>query len=222
MIKKIFMMTVLMAITFCHSKAQTNLTASDLSAKAGETVTMSVMATGAFDAFSFVVKSPEGIKLSKVQRGALIKAQNDDEEYIYSYANATREDGTRYVQCYSASAIATTEPGEVSKLVFEIDPTVTAGKYDIELLETECALEGQMVSTYTTYTATITVDDATGIDNIGTSWTPEGKIAIYNAAGKMVKQVITDGSKTIGDCLTEQQNGVYIIRTSKGAFKIVK
>lgn len=222
MIKNFFMMTVLLAITVCHSKAQTNLTASDLSAKAGETVTMSVMATGVLDGFSFVVNSPEGIKLSKVQRGELIKAQDDNEEYIYNYNNSTREDGTRVVLCYSIAAIATTEPGEVSKLVFEIDPTVTAGKYNIELLETECSLGGQIVSTYTTYTATITVDDATGIDNIGTSWAPKGKVAIYNVAGKMVKQVITDGSKTIEDCLTDQQSGIYLIRTEKGTFKIVK
>lgn len=157
MVKKIFFMAVLLLATLCQIKAESNLTLSDATTEAGGTITMYVASSGPLDAFSFVVKTPEGINLSKVQRGALIKVYNDDDEYIYTFSNSTREDGTRYVLCYSTNAVPTTESGEVAKLVFNIDPEIASGKYDIKLQETECALGGAVVSTYTDYTATLTV-----------------------------------------------------------------
>lgn len=223
MIKKFFLFAVLVFATFCQSKAASDLTLSDTAAKTGETVTMYVTTSGPLDAFSFAVQSPEGIKLSKVQRGALIKVYNDDDEYAFTFSNSLREDGTRYILCYSISKEATNETGEVVKLVFEIDSELASGIYDIKLLEIECSLGGAMVNTYTDYTASLMVTNpTTGIGAVSMSMAPSGNVVIYNLAGKIVKQLFADGTKAIGEYMTGMQAGVYMIKTSEGTYKVAK
>lgn len=115
----------------------------------------------ASDCFETVICLPEGFSITKVARGSRIKARDDDEEYLFVFANSDKTEG-KYVQCYTTKGarISGTD-GDVAKITVSIPAGTKVGSYEVKLKEIECGdgVAAEVRSTYTETTAKITVGD---------------------------------------------------------------
>ncbi len=127
-------------------------------AEPGSEITLPVNMTGCASAFQFDVYTPQGISIKKVQRGSLLKAMDDNDEYIFTFRAEPIDGGAFYrVVAYNTTDTPTSEAGEVVKLLLEIDANMPAGEYNIQLKETECGQSGVVLSTYKETSAKLTV-----------------------------------------------------------------
>lgn len=174
--------------------------------------------TGCASGFQFEVYPPAGVTLTKVQRGEVVKVRDDDDEYIFTFQNAERENGGRFVLCYGIGVL-TEQADEVAKLVFSVDESVAPGTYNIEMKNAECAHSTYILSTYRERTSTLTVTKPTSVDSVTASLL-SGPVAIYNAAGVKVRAIEHCTSR---EELTEGlAPGAYTVKGGGATVKIIK
>lgn len=217
---KIFFTAIAALCGLCqaHALDEANLVIADATAEAGSTVTIPVTMTGCASGFQFAVYPPAGVTLTKVQRGEVIKVRDDDDEYIFTFQNAARENGGRFVLSYSIGVL-TEQAGEVANLVFSIDESVAPGTYSIEMNNAECAHSTYILSTYSERTSTLTVTLPSGVDDVKADLL-SGPVAIYNSAGVKVKAIERcNSSEEIMEGLAP---GTYTVKGSGATVKIVK
>lgn len=211
-----------MAAVFClcnaHAIEEANLVIADATAEAGSTVTIPVTMTGRASGYQFAVYPPAGITLTKVQRGEVIKVRDDDDEYVFTFKNAERDNGGRFVLCYSIG-VRTEEPGEVAMLVFTVDKDLAPGTYEIVMNDAECAHAADILSTYSERTSTITVTNATAVSAVSVD-NFTGAVEVYNAAGLKVKTMERGGA--VADITADLASGTYVLKGNGSAVKIVK
>lgn len=196
-----------------------NLTISDATVESGSTVTIPVMMSGQASGYQFEVYPPAGLTLTKIQRGDIIKAKDDEDEYVFTFQNATRDNGGRFVLCYSMSVL-TAEAGEVAKLVFSADQDLEPGVYSIEMKNAECAHKGIVLNTYREKSAKLTVTNSTGVDNVETANSLKGNIYVYNTTGQLVKTIIDTAMSD--DITSGLKAGTYVVKGNGEAYKVVK
>ena len=114
---------------------------------------------GAADCFEATIYLPEGFSVSKVARGSRIKDLDDDDEYVFTFANSNK-DGGKYLQCYTVqdAKISGTD-GEVAKVTVAIPEDTKAGSYDVVMRAVECGGDGSVVSSYTEITSKLAIGD---------------------------------------------------------------
>lgn len=114
---------------------------------------------GAADCFETNVYLPDGFEVTKVARGSRIKDRDDDDEYVFNFANSEKNGG-RYIQCYTVqdAKISGTD-GDVVKITVSIPAGTKAGCYEIGMKEVECGGDGQVRSSYTEITSKLTIGD---------------------------------------------------------------
>lgn len=220
MYKKVIL-TVMAAVScLCNAHAieEANLVIADATAEAGSTVTIPVMMTGRASGYQFAVYPPAGVTLTKVQRGEVIKVRDDDDEYIFTFKNAERDNGGRFVLCYSIG-VQTEEPGEVAKLVFTVDKDLAPGTYEIVMNDAECAHSTNIISTYRERMSTLTVTNATAVGAVSAE-NFAGAVEVYNAAGLKVKTMEHGGA--VADITADLAPGTYVLKGNGSAVKIVK
>lgn len=218
--KRIFFAAIALLSGLCpaHALDESNLVIADATAEAGTTVTIPVTMTGCASGYQFEVYPPAGVTLTKVQRGEVIKVRDDDDEYIFTFQNAGRENGGRFVLCYSIGVL-TEQAGEVAKLVFSVDESVAPGTYNIEMKNAECAHSTYILSTYRERTSTLTVTNPSAVNGI-TAGLLSGPVTVYNTAGVKVK--------AIGRCTSSEEitaglaPGTYTVKGNGLTVKIVK
>lgn len=204
--KKILFVAAMLLTGLSNAMAEevANLVLNDVTCQAGETVTMTLEMTGSAAGFQTNIYMPEGCTITKVARGAKVKVRDDDDEYIYSFANSDYEDGSKFILCYSVQNIPTSGAGEVAVITVKVGENVTDGVYDVMLKGTECSLGSTTLSTYTEYTAKLTVSTATSITSVGEA---ASDAKYYNVNGQTI------GAPT---------SGLNIVKTSNGVRKFVK
>lgn len=117
--------------------------------------------TDACDCFEALVSLPDGFSITKVARGSRIKGMDDDDEYLFVFANSDKTEG-KYIQCYTTKGarISGTD-GDVAKITVSIPAGAKAGSYDIKLQGVECGdgAAAAIRSTYTEITSKLTIGD---------------------------------------------------------------
>lgn len=218
--KKIFLTAIAALFSLCQTQAfdEANLVIADATAEAGTTVTIPVTMTGCASGYQFEVYPPAGVTLTKVQRGEVIKVRDDDDEYIFTFQNANRENGGRFVLCYSIGVL-TDLAGEVAKLVFSIDENVAPGMYNIEMKNAECAHSTYKLSTYRERTSTLTVTTPSAVNGV-TVELLSGPVTVYNAAGVKVK--VMERCASSDELTNGLLPGAYTIKGNGLVVKIVK
>ena len=182
MIKKmIFSAIMLMAIVGQVKADNADIYVDDVQAKAGENVVVSLMLKGteAVSGWECNVVVPEGFGITKVARGSLVKVLDDDDEYIFTFDNSIKEDGSRYLLCYTSKDYAIKKEGELAKVTIGIDGTVKDGTYELILSGIETSADGAAKNSYTEYKAKIT---------IGTVGISEVYVANNNKATKVLEK----------------------------------
>lgn len=197
-----------------------NLTIADATASAGSTITIPVSMSGMASGYQFEVYPPEGVTLTQVQRGEKIKVRKDDDEYIFSFEYATRDNGGRFILCYSMKGVLTTEAGEVANLVFTVGKDVKPGIYSIQMKDAECAHAGVVLSTYREKTSTLTVTESTAVEDITMSKPLSGKVSVFSSNGQLLKNV--EGTVTANSVIADQKPGTYILKCDDVSYKVTK
>lgn len=91
--------------------------------------------------FQFNLELPENFTIGNISRGNGIKAMNDD-EYVFTFDNSTKEDGSRFFLCYSATNTAMPEGDiEIAKVVVNVPEGIEPGEYGVILKNTELAYD---------------------------------------------------------------------------------
>ncbi len=105
---------------------------------------------------------PEGFSVTKIVRGSRLKVVDDDEEYYFTF-NSNIKTEASYINAFNTTSatIAGTD-GEVAKITISI-PAGAAGKFTVQVNETEVANGGSIISTYTSTTAEIAIDAPEGL-----------------------------------------------------------
>lgn len=109
---------------------------------AGKSVTLSLRMKHYMQVSGFQVNMylPKGFTISKVSRGDGIKTMDEDEEYVYTFKNSEKEDGSRFLLCYSVTNTAMPEGDiEVAKITVDIPEDALAGNCPIILKAGEMA-----------------------------------------------------------------------------------
>lgn len=194
MIKKMILSAMMLMAMVGQMKADNaDIYVDDVQATAGENVVVSLMLKGAeaVSGWECNVVVPEGFGITKVTRGSLVKVLDDDDEYIFTFDNSIKEDGSRYLLCYTSKDYAITKEGELAKITIGVDGIVKDGTYELKLTGIETAADGVAKNSYTEYKATITVGNATAIKNVNS--------ANYNKVTKALDKnqvIIKKGKKT--------------------------
>ncbi len=166
-----------------------DITLADGNVAAGEEITIPVTMTGQASGFQFDVYLPKGVSVKKALRGSLLKAVDDNEEYIFTYQGSPMNDGEFYrVVAYNTSNTPTSEAGEVIKLVLSTDESLVEGEYEIQLKGIECGMNGVVLSTYKETSAKLTV----GGGGAAVDFVNSGNMAseIFNLFGMKVTEPI--------------------------------
>ncbi len=222
--KKLLTTAMMLLTGLCATLAQdkVDLTASDAALEAGQEVTVPVMMSGRASGFQFQVCVPAGIQLSNVLRGEQIKVQNANEEYIFTCQCAVKDDGSRFILCYSMNEL-TAAGGEVIRLVFSADKDAAIGDYQIQLKNMECAHQTTVLSSHSEQAFTLSVMEPTGIEEIdASSAILTGPTNIYALSGTLVKTVECDGLTPLAEYLYSLSNNVYIVTNGESRYKVLK
>lgn len=158
------------------------------------------------------------LKNHKITRGDVVKLRDEEDEYVFTFRTGDRPDNGRFVLCYSIG-VPTEEAGIVANIVFEIGEDVAPGTYDILMNEAECAHSRYKLSTYSERVSQLTVSATTGIKGVEANTVVDHAI-VYNMAGQVFKKI--SGSKTASEIMSELPSGVYVVKSSKLSFKIMK
>lgn len=90
--------------------------------------------------FQFNLVLPENFTIENVTRGEGIKGLDDDDEYIYTFKNSDKEDGSRFFLCYSTTNTAMPEGDiEIAKVVVNVPEGIEPGEYGVILKNAELA-----------------------------------------------------------------------------------
>ena len=90
--------------------------------------------------FQFNMVLPENFTIENISRGEGIKAMNDDDEYIFTFNNSDKEDGSRFFLCYSTTNTAMPEGDiEIAKVVVNVPEGIEPGEYGVILKNAELA-----------------------------------------------------------------------------------
>lgn len=90
--------------------------------------------------FQFNLVLPENFTIENVTRGEGIKGLDDDDEYIYTFNNSDKEDGSRFFLCYSTTNTAMPEGDiEIAKVVVNVPEGIEPGEYGVILKNAELA-----------------------------------------------------------------------------------
>ncbi|MGM9727549.1 MAG: Ig-like domain-containing protein, partial [Prevotella sp.] len=90
--------------------------------------------------FQFNMVLPENFTIANVTRGEGIKGLDDDDEYIYTFNNSDKEDGSRFFLCYSTTNTAMPEGDiEIAKVVVNVPEGIEPGEYGVILKNAELA-----------------------------------------------------------------------------------
>ena len=90
--------------------------------------------------FQFNMVLPENFTIENISRGEGIKAMNDDDEYIFTFNNSEKEDGSRFFLCYSTTNTAMPEGDiEIAKVVVNVPEGIEPGEYGVILKNAELA-----------------------------------------------------------------------------------
>lgn len=90
--------------------------------------------------FQFNMVLPENFTIENISRGDGIKAMNDDDEYVFTFNNSEKEDGSRFFLCYSATNTAMPEGDiEIAKVVVNVPEGIEPGEYGVILKNAELA-----------------------------------------------------------------------------------
>lgn len=219
--KNKFLTIIMLLFIFCGkmmAQGTADLVVADAVATQGQTITVPVTMTGVASGIQFAIYPPEGVTIKKVTRGDVVKLMDDEDEYVFTFRTAERANGGKFVLCYSIG-VPTTEAGVVANIVFEIGNEVAPGDYDILMKDAECAHSVYKLSTYSERTSKLTVSTATGIKGIEGDVVVDNAI-IYNMAGLFVKKM--SGSTTVNEIFKSLSSGIYMVKSNKGAFKVVK
>lgn len=169
MIKRFFISAMMcMAIASQAIADNADIYMNDTQVVAGENIVVPLMLKGAerVTGWECNISVPEGFGITKIARGSLIKVMNDDDEYIFTFDNSIKEDGSRYLLCYTSKDYAIASEGELAKITIGIDGIVKDGDYELKLTGIETAADGIAKNSYTEYTATISVGNATAINEL--------------------------------------------------------
>ncbi len=223
MVRKILITATFLLAGLCTMLAQdkVDLTISNATVEAGQEVTIPVMMSGRASGFQFQVSAPTGINLSNVFRGEQIKVKNASDDYVFTCQCAVKEDGSRFVLCYSMNEL-TPAGGEVIRLVFNVDENAAVGDYQIQLKNMECAHQTTVLSSYSEQTATLSVTMPTDIEALDVSANLIGPTSIYTLNGERVKQMECDGVTPLSKYLSNLSNGVYIVKNKEAKYKVLK
>ncbi len=161
----------------------------DIIAKAGEEITLPITMTGQASGFQFDVYTPKGVSIKKVQRGNLLKAMDDNDEYIFTIQSSPMNGGEFHrVVAYNTSNTPTAEAGEVVKLVLSTEANLTDGEYEIQLKGIECGLSGVVLNTYKETSAKLTVGGSgAAVDFVDSDNIPVG---IFTIEGVKVTKIV--------------------------------
>lgn len=223
MVKEILTAATFLLAGLCPMMAQdkVDLAISNATAEVGQEVTIPVVMSGRASGFQFQVSAPTGISLSNVLRGEQIKAKNAGDDYVFTCRCAVKEDGSRFILCYSMNEL-TPAGGEVIRLVFRVDENAAVGDYQIQLKNVECAHQTTVLSSCSEQTAILSVTETTGIEDLDTSAKLTGATSIYALSGERMKQVECDGLTPLSKYLSGLSCGVYIVKNREVKYKVLK
>lgn len=205
--KKIFFVTamlLIMGLSGAKADDAVNLVLKDAICEPGQTVTMTLEMTGSAAGFQTNIYMPDGCKITKVARGSKTKVRDDDDEYVYSFASSDYADGSKFILCYSIQNIPTSGAGDVAVITVSVDDNVAGGVYDVVMKGTETSYGEKMLSTYTEYTAKLTVSTTTSISGINDVNTG---VQYYNVNGQKISNA---------------HRGINIVKTNNGVKKAIK
>lgn len=188
----------------------------NMEVNAGNDVVLSVKlknSTLDVTAFSFNLVLPEGFVVKSVARGLRLKAMNDDDEYIFTFANANKN-GVRYVHAYTMEDVVLSgKDGEIVKITITMPEDVKAGNYPIVITEGE-------ISYYSSYElndivkSTLTVKDYIVGDANG-----DGRISITDVsaiAGYLLGKPGTDFKANAADANRDGRISITDVSTITG------
>lgn len=113
----------------------------------------------AADCFETTIYVPEGFAVTKLVRGSRIKVLDDDDEYVFAFANSNKNGG-RYMQCYTVQDAKIQDvDGDVAKVTVSIPADAKAGRYEVVMKEVECGGDGIVRSSYAEIISYITIGD---------------------------------------------------------------
>ena len=216
-----FLSLIMMLLCLCGkvmAQGTADLVIADATATPRQTITVPVTMTGAASGLQFAVYPPKGVTIKKITRGDVVKLRDEEDEYVFTFRTGDRPDNGRFVLCYSIG-VPTEEAGIVANIVFEVGEDVAPGTYDILMNEAECAHSRYNLSTYSERVSQLTVTATTGIEGVEANTVVDHAI-VYNMAGQVFKKI--NGSKTAGEIMSELPSGVYVVKSSKLSFKIMK
>ncbi len=131
---------------------------------------------------------PEGFTIEKISRGEAIKVQDENEEYIYTFNSSTKEDGSRFLLCYSTTNTPMAEGEvEVMRITINVPDTMKAGEYPIILKNVELAY-GMKSVVVNHVQSTLVVNDYMAGDANG-----DGKLSVGDIAA--ISEYLTSGAK---------------------------